>query len=260
MSKIIAYLSSLLFSGALCLPASAQSAKPLAGVLHYRQITGLTDTNRRTTAYCLLRFNQHESVSRFTGKFQGGNALDSIRRTTIPALMNSNRYASVYTNLKTSRMVSRQQAFTELVLVDDSLQPIQWTIHSDRRLFNTLNTQKATARVRGRDYTAWFCPDIPVSTGPWKLFGLPGLILEAYDDKGHVRFLFESLTIPDLTKQPIIPPILVNKRNYKSMNEKEFVTKRRDNLVNSGRMANAEPSWENSKTTFKSTSIELYPD
>lgn len=41
--------------------------------------------------------------------------------------------------------------------------------------------QKATCHWRGRDYVAWFTAAIPVSAGPWKFGGLPGLIMKISD-------------------------------------------------------------------------------
>ena len=41
--------------------------------------------------------------------------------------------------------------------------------------------QRATCHWRGRDFEAWFAPDIPVRLGPWSFGGLPGLILKLYD-------------------------------------------------------------------------------
>lgn len=51
-----------------------------------------------------------------------------------------------------------------------------------------MNCRKATGYFRGRNYIAWFCSDIPIPYGPWKLGGLPGLIIKAYDSKGEISF------------------------------------------------------------------------
>ena len=53
--------------------------------------------------------------------------------------------------------------------------------------------QKATATFRGRDYEAWFTPEIPVNDGPWKFFGLPGLILKVTDAENIFSFVCVGL-------------------------------------------------------------------
>jgi hypothetical protein len=78
-------------------------------------------------------------------------------------------------------------------LVPDTLPGIAWRIHSDTATFGGLHCQKATAHFKGRDYTAWFCPDLPLHVGPWKLNGLPGVIVEAYDAKKEVVFKFDGV-------------------------------------------------------------------
>ena len=44
--------------------------------------------------------------------------------------------------------------------------------------------QKAETEYRGREYEAWYCPDLPVDAGPYKFRGLPGLILKVEDKAG----------------------------------------------------------------------------
>ena len=46
----------------------------------------------------------------------------------------------------------------------------------------------ARCKFKGRTWTAWFTTDIPLDNGPWKLCGLPGLILRAYDAKQQYIF------------------------------------------------------------------------
>lgn len=73
-------------------------------------------------------------------------------------------------------------------LIQEPLEVTAWQISTETKQLLGHTCQKATGNVKGRTYTAWFTTDIPVSFGPWKLYGLPGLILEAYDNANRIRF------------------------------------------------------------------------
>ena len=63
-----------------------------------------------------------------------------------------------------------------------------WELLTDTMTILSYPCQKAVCHFKGRDYEAWFTTEIPRSEGPWKLNGLPGLILKAADSQGHYTF------------------------------------------------------------------------
>ena len=64
-----------------------------------------------------------------------------------------------------------------------------WTIVDDStKTILGYECLMATADYHGRKWTAWFTPEVPINSGPWKLLGLPGLILEAIDSTGQHHF------------------------------------------------------------------------
>ncbi len=63
----------------------------------------------------------------------------------------------------------------------EDLESPVWEIGDETKIILGYECNKAETDFRGRRWTVWFTPDIPVQEGPWKLYGLPGLILEAYD-------------------------------------------------------------------------------
>ncbi len=70
----------------------------------------------------------------------------------------------------------------------ESIPKQEWEISTGSKTIMGYNCQRATMEFRGRKYEAWFTTDIPLSYGPWKFHGLPGLILEVTDSKNEYRF------------------------------------------------------------------------
>lgn len=108
-------------------------------------------------------------------------------------------------NLKATVPVNRQTVFTHYPTYDyqsvidyignfqfiyqQKLPKINWKI-SDKttKVICGYNCVKAIGEISGREFTVWYAPKLKYSLGPWKLNGLPGLILLAYDDSNDYKF------------------------------------------------------------------------
>lgn len=76
---------------------------------------------------------------------------------------------------------------------------VNWTISGETQKADNYTLQKATTQFGGRNWTAWFCKDIPFNEGPFKLRGLPGLIFELSDTKKNfVYHLIKSQELPEV--------------------------------------------------------------
>lgn len=64
----------------------------------------------------------------------------------------------------------------------------KWNLSQEKKNVKNLSLQKAITTWGGRNWTAWFAEEIPFQEGPYKFHGLPGLIVEIYDDKKNYHF------------------------------------------------------------------------
>jgi len=93
---------------------------------------------------------------------------------------------------KENKFYTKERVFNNY-LIEEKTPEIDWKISPDTSNIAGISCQKASASFKGRNWTAWFAPDLPFQSGPWKLNGLPGLILAANDDKNEVQFQFEGM-------------------------------------------------------------------
>ncbi len=108
----------------------------------------------------------------------------------------------------------------------------EWRIGTEQKEIMGLTCQYATTVFRGREWTAWFCPEVPVNVGPWQLHGLPGLIILAYDKPGDISFSLsklESNSNASDKKDPVIAHfvtnsiVLPNDENIQKVEETAFL-------------------------------------
>jgi GLPGLI family protein len=97
---------------------------------------------------------------------------------SIPAKSNPAFYKEIQNKIVTYNDHIQMKFFD----IKDVLPDFDWKIESETKIILGYTCQKATLHFRGRDYIVYFTVEIPYSDGPWKLSGLPGMILEATSD------------------------------------------------------------------------------
>lgn len=110
--------------------------------------------------------------------------------------------SQVYTDQSKGIMVAKEFGFDgNPFYLKDSLYPMHWLISDETRFIDALLCTKATCSFRGRKYEAWFCSEIALPVGPWKLGGLPGLIVDMKDDQENMVMRFKTIIKKDIQFQ-----------------------------------------------------------
>lgn len=152
-----------------------------------------------------------------SGSEEGGTLDFNIR-------LGSGAAYAVFTDFSKNQLISRTTgAGSRTILVQEALPVISWKIEEERKTIGRFLCRKALGHFRGRTYTAWFTADIAIQNGPWKFNGLPGLILEVYDDKGEVYFGVRSVKVPADFRETVLE---LRNEGYRTLSLKEYIRER----------------------------------
>lgn len=114
----------------------------------------------------------------------------------------------------------------ESYVIDEGFPALDWKITEESKEIGGYACQKATVHFKGRDYAAWFTTEIPFQSGPWKLQGLPGLVLEASDSKHEVVFEYAGFDKMDDQALLVGLPKGAIKTDEKTIEKKEAAFKK----------------------------------
>jgi|GEM_PF-241418 len=103
----------------------------------------------------------------------------------------------VFKNYPDGKLTTIEMIYPEDYIYEENKEPQNWQLKDDTLRVCGYLCNKATLSRGGLKWTAWYTPEIAVSDGPWKLYGLPGLILKAVDSTA--THLFEATTIRKAT-------------------------------------------------------------
>ena len=100
---------------------------------------------------------------------------------------------------------------------------ITWKILPEKLTIEGISCKKATTSFKGRNWNVWFAEDLPFVSGPWKLTGLPGLIIQAYDENKEVMFDFAGLEQIDHSQKNTTHNPL-DEYSFKKLGSSNFLT------------------------------------
>lgn len=81
-----------------------------------------------------------------------------------------------------------------IYLYENDFPKPKWQLINESKTILGLPVKRAVTTYKGRKWNVWYTERIPLSSGPWELIGLPGLVVEARDDKGEVSFQVKSIS------------------------------------------------------------------
>lgn len=180
------------------------------------------------TAAKFLDYNSYylDSVRWSKGDKMTERAYTPLVRTHTPQ-----KNAYFLTHLDTDSIEEWQQFAHLYAVLKEKAEPIEWNVnYPDTITRQGYKCKYATAKFRGRTWRVWYTEEVPMSVGPWKLHGLPGLIVAAQDDSRRLRFFLQGVRKGGdypIRKHPVVKQTRFldaqKLREWRRMETEEFV-------------------------------------
>ncbi|MEZ0483810.1 GLPGLI family protein [Fibrella aquatica] len=134
-----------------------------------------------------------------------------------------NRELAFFRDFDKEQQTDVEEMLGKVYVIDDSLRIPAWKIGNQVREIAGHMCLNATTTdpIKNQAIVAWFAQDIPVSAGPERYYGLPGLILELDVNNGDVVIEATSVTFKPVAADMKLPkpkkPKKLDGKGYETM-------------------------------------------
>lgn len=239
----------LIFIHSYCLQAFAQKPVDSSSIYCKYEVSYAKDTldnSKRINDFAILLIGNNTSIFRSQTTFQRDSIKSKVQKEifsskpemasmVLQQLNNSKTPNFKYEVYKKNEIVKIFAKVMSQFYSFNSEKKIKWEVSSETKIISTFSCKKAIGKYGDRKVFAWYTTDIPIPEGPYNFKGLPGLIIEAYDENKTFHFILKHLKE---AKIPINP----NDRAVSTTYDK-FLQKREEfKLDPSGHLRNRLPS------------------
>ena len=126
---------------------------------------------------------------------------EQIANAAMEGKLSTGEFMTIYKNLPAGKLTHTEKICQDWFRYDEDMPQLEWELTDSVTTVLGYECNEAKCEFRGRKWTVYYAEDIPLSDGPWKLHGLPGLIMKATDEKGH--YTFQCIGVKSKADRPI---------------------------------------------------------
>lgn len=126
---------------------------------------------------------------------------EQIVQAAMDGKLSTGEFMTIYKNYPAGRLTHTEKICSDWFRYDEEMPRLDWELTDSTTTVLGYECGSAQCEFRGRKWTVFYTEEIPLADGPWKLHGLPGLIMKASDGNGH--YTFECIGIKSVADRPV---------------------------------------------------------
>lgn len=126
---------------------------------------------------------------------------EQVAEAAMDGKLSNGEFMTIFKNHPGGKLTHTEKICMDWFRYEEDMPELEWELTDSVTNVLGYECHSAVCNFRGREWTAFYSEEIPLMEGPWKLYGLPGLIMKASDNDRHYNF--ECIGIKSNADRPI---------------------------------------------------------